>query len=171
VINFGVIYGMGEQRLARETGITTAEAREFIEAYFRTYPRVKAYHEEQIQKALRDGFVETLLGRRRHIREELLSPMGQVAANARNNAINTPVQGTAADIVKVAMVRVAERLAGSGLRAALLLQVHDELVLECPAAEFPALTALLKETMEEAVRLEVSLVVDVGSGDNWLEAH
>jgi len=170
-INFGVIYGMGEQRLARETGITPKEAREFIEAYFRTYPRVRAFHEERIQHALREGWVETLFGRRRWIRDELLSPMGGVAANARNNAINTPVQGTAADIVKKAMVAVHARLRTSGLDAHLLLQVHDELVLECPAGRVEALRALLKEEMEGVVSLRVPLVVEVGAGENWLEAH
>lgn len=170
-INFGVIYGMGEQRLAQQTGTTNAEAREFIEAYFRTYPRVRAFHEERIQHALEHGWVETLRGRRRWIREELLSPQGGIAANARNNAINTPIQGSAADIVKMAMIEVQARLKASGMEAALLLQVHDELVLECPATEVEALVALLREAMEGVVELNVPLVVDVGSGDNWLEAH
>ena len=170
-INFGVIYGMGEQRLARGTGITVKEAREFIDAYFRTYPRVRAFHEEQIGKALRDGWVETLFGRRRWIRDELLSPMGGIAANARNNAINTPIQGTAADIVKLAMVRVHAALGTSGLDAHLLLQVHDELVLECPAAEVEPLRALLKREMEGVVELKVPLLVEVGAGENWVEAH
>ncbi len=170
-INFGVIYGMGEQRLARETGITPAEAREFIDAYFRTYPRVRAYHEEQLAKALECGYVETILGRRRHIRDELLSPQGGIAANARNNAINTPIQGSAADIVKLAMLEVHRRLAKSGLRAALLLQVHDELLAECPAEEVEDLTALLRDAMQGVLPLDVPLVVDVGSGASWLEAH
>ncbi len=170
-INFGVIYGMGEQRLARETGITPKEAREFIDAYFRTYPRVKAFHEEQIALALERGYVETIFGRRRFIRDELQSPDGGVAANARNNAINTPIQGSAADIVKLAMLRVHERLRDSKLDAHLLLQVHDELVLECPAASVKPLVALLKETMEGVVALQVPLLVEAGSGDSWLEAH
>ncbi|MHC4821552.1 MAG: DNA polymerase, partial [Planctomycetota bacterium] len=170
-INFGVIYGMGAQRLARETGISRKEAGEFIEAYFRTYPRVKAFHEEQIQLALERGWVSTLFGRRRWIREELLSPMGQIAANARNNAINTPIQGTAADLVKKAMVAVRNRLRDEGLQAALLLQVHDELVLECPESEVDTLVPLLRETMEGVAELAVPLVVDVGIGDTWLEAH
>jgi DNA polymerase-1 len=170
-INFGVIYGMGEQRLARGTGIPVKEAREFIEAYFRTYPRVRAYHEEQIAGALRDGYVETLFGRRRWIRDELTSPQGGVAANARNNAINTPIQGTAADIVKLAMIRVRDRIRSSGLDAHLLLQVHDELVLECPAGLVEALTALLREAMQGVVELRVPLLVEVGAGDSWLEAH
>jgi DNA polymerase-1 len=170
-INFGVIYGMGEQRLARETGITPKEAREFIDAYFRTYPRVKAFHEEQLRLAMERGYVETILGRRRHIRDELTSPDGGVAANARNNAINTPIQGSAADIVKKAMIEVHRRLATSKLDARLLLQVHDELVLECPADQVDRLTALLRDAMEKVVDLKVPLVVDVGSGENWLEAH
>ncbi len=170
-INFGVIYGMGEQRLARETGITPKEAREFIDAYFRTYPRVKAFHEEQLAKAMEHGYVETLFGRRRWIRDELLSPDGGVAANARNNAINTPIQGSAADVVKLAMLRVHERLAAAGLDAHLLLQVHDELVLECPEKSVEPLTALLKEIMEGVVPLKVPLLVEVGSGPSWLEAH
>jgi DNA polymerase-1 len=170
-INFGVIYGMGEQRLARETGITPKEAREFIDAYFRTYPRVKAFHEEQIALALDRGYVETIFGRRRFIRDELQSPDGGVAANARNNAINTPIQGSAADIVKLAMLRVHERLRESKLDAHLLLQVHDELVLECPAGKVKALVALLKETMEGVIALKVPLLVEAGAGDSWLEAH
>ena len=170
-INFGVIYGMGEQRLARETGIAVREARDFIEAYFRTYPRVKAFHEERIAAAMETGYVETLFGRRRFIRDELMSDQGSVAANARNNAINTPIQGTAADVVKLAMVGVHGRLRSSGLDAHLLLQVHDELVLECPAAEVVPLTALLKEVMEGVVSLKVPLLVEVGAGDNWLDAH
>ena len=170
-INFGVVYGMGEQRLARETGISTAEAREFIEAYFRTYPRVRAFHEEMLARAREHGYVETLMGRRRWIRDELLSQDGGVAANARNNAINTPIQGSAADIVKVAMVRLHGLLRDSGLDAHLLLQVHDELVLECPGSAVPEVSALVKETMENAVPLRVPLVVDVGSGTSWLEAH
>jgi DNA polymerase-1 len=170
-INFGVIYGMGEQRLARETGIAPKEAREFIDAYFRTYPRVKAFHEEQLRLAEERGYVETLLGRRRWIRDELRSTDGSVAANARNNAINTPIQGTAADIVKKSMIEVHRRLAASGLDARLLLQVHDELVLECPVREVEPLTALLKDAMEKIVDLKVPLVVEVGAGENWLEAH
>jgi DNA polymerase-1 len=170
-INFGVVYGMGEQRLARETGIPVAEARRFIEAYFRTYPRVRAFHEAQLARAMEEGFVETLFGRRRWIRDELTSGDGGIAANARNNAINTPIQGTAAEIVKLAMIRLQGRLAEGGLDAHLLLQVHDELVLECPAASVPAATALVKETLETVLDLRVPLVVEVGSGDSWLEAH
>jgi DNA polymerase-1 len=169
-INFGVIYGMGAQRLAQSTGMSMAEAARFIEAYFKTFAGVKAFLDKTLEEARRNGYVTTLLGRRRII-TELDSEQPRIAAAARNVAINTPIQGTAADLIKVAMIRIDERLRREGLASRMLLQVHDELVFEAPHAEVERLTALVRETMEGALELSVPLVVEVGTGKNWLEAH
>ncbi|MBI4880281.1 MAG: DNA polymerase I [Planctomycetes bacterium] len=169
-INFGVIYGMGPQRLAAATKMTVKEATEFIAAYFRTFSGVKRYLDETLARARQDGYVTTLLGRRRYI-GELDSPHARVAAAARNVAVNTPIQGTAADLIKVAMIRLHQRLIERGLASRMILQVHDELVLEAPEAEVEVLKPLVAETMQGALDLSVPLVVDVGVGRNWLEAH
>ncbi len=170
-INFGIIYGMGPQRLSRTTGISMGEAREFIEAYFRTYPRVRDFQEECKRRAREEGYVQTLLGRRRHIRDEINSTDRRVAVNAENVAINTPIQGTAADLIKVAMIRIDERLRRERRRAGMIIQVHDELVLEVPEEEREAVRALVREEMENALTLAVPIVVGLGEGPNWLAAH
>ncbi len=169
-INFGVMYGMGAQRLAAATKMTVKEATEFIAAYFKTFSGVKRYLDETLARARRDGYVTTLLGRRRYI-GELDSPHARVAAAARNIAVNTPIQGTAADLIKVAMIRLHQRLRERGLKGRMILQVHDELVLEAPEDEVEDLKTLVVEAMQGALELSVPLVVDVGVGRNWLEAH
>ncbi len=170
-INFGIIYGMGPRRLASTTGISMEEATEFIQAYFRTYPGVRAFQEEQKRRAREEGYVQTLLGRRRWIRDEILSRDRRVQVNAENVAINTPIQGTAADMIKVAMVRIDRRLLDEGLRARMIIQVHDELVLEVPEAEMAAVREIVRAEMEGAIELAVPVLVDLGEGANWLEAH
>lgn len=169
-INFGVIYGMGPQRLAQETGMTVKEATTFIDAYFRTFAGVKAWLDRTLELATEQGFVTTLLGRRRQL-QDLESSHPRIAAQARNMAVNTPIQGTAADLIKVAMIRIDERLRADSLQSRMLLQVHDELLFECPADEIAPLTKMVRETMASALTLDVPLVIDVGVGDNWLEAH
>ncbi|MBN2490586.1 MAG: DNA polymerase I [Planctomycetes bacterium] len=169
-INFGILYGMGSQRLARETGIREPEARAFIDAYFERLPAVKAFLDGCVAQAEKDGFVTTLLRRRRNL-PEIRSTDPRIKAQARNIAVNTPIQGTAADLIKVAMVNLHRRLQAAGLEAGILLQVHDELVLEAPDAEVEEVIALARREMEGAFRLEVPLRVDVGVGSNWLEAH
>jgi DNA polymerase-1 len=169
-INFGIIYGMGPQRLAADTKITMGEARKFIASYFESYPGVKAFQEACREQAREDGEVTTLLGRRRPI-PEMSSSDRRLRAQAENVAINTPIQGTAADLIKKAMIRIAARIDGEGLRGRMILQVHDELVFDVPEEELEALTALVREEMEGALRLAVPVVADVGIGDNWLEAH
>jgi len=169
-VNFGILYGMGAARLARGTGISFAEAKTFIDNYFAALPGVRKWLDETLAEARRTGEVRTLLGRRRPM-PELLSADGRVRAQSENAAVNTPVQGSAADLMKVAMLRVQKRLDASGLQARMLLQVHDELVFECPAAEVPALTALARAEMEGAMELSVPLKVDVGSGPDWESAH
>jgi DNA polymerase-1 len=170
VINFGLLYGMGPARVARETGLSLAEAREFIERYFGAFPKVRAWIDGVLAGARERGYVETLFGRRRRT-PEILSSNSRAKSFAENAAVNTPVQGSAADIIKRAMIDLERELSGSKLGAQMLLQVHDELVLEVPEAELEETRALVKRAMEQAVKLAVPLRVDVGSGANWLEAH
>ena len=169
-INFGIIYGMGPQRLARETNVSFDEARRFIDRYFETFPRIGNYLDSSLESARKLGYSETLLGRRRLI-PELKSKEPQILANAENIAVNSPVQGSAADLIKLAMIRVDRSLRGSDSQAAMLLQVHDELVFECPRSKSKEVAALIKSDMEHAVELTVPLVAEAGIGETWLDAH
>lgn len=165
-INFGIIYGMGAQRLAHDTGIAVEEAQEFIARYFRRYPLIKKYTEDTVAGAERDGFVATLLGRRRPI-PEIYSDNPGTRSAAERAAINTPIQGSAADLIKVAMVRLDRRLSAAHPDAWMILQVHDELVFDVPAAQAEALAALARAEMEAAMQLEVPLKVDIAIGPTW----
>jgi DNA polymerase-1 len=169
-VNFGLLYGMGAARLARETGLTMAEARKFIERYFASFPKVRAWREKLLEEARETGYVETLLGRRRKM-PDITSDAPRLRAMAENAAVNTPVQGSAADIIKRAMIDLEARLGASELAGRMLLQVHDELVLEVPTAELDETREIVREAMEGAVRLSVPLRVDFGHGRTWLEAH
>jgi DNA polymerase-1 len=169
-INFGVIYGMGARALARQTGVKVAEASEFIETYFRTYPGVRTFIEATREQARREGQVSTLLGRRRLL-PDIGSSNNRIRAFQERVAVNTPIQGTAADLIKLAMLRIRAELDRRGLEAVLLLQVHDELVLELPESELDEVAALVREGMEGAMELSVPLVVDIHTGANWAEAH
>lgn len=169
-INFGIAYGMGAQRLARDTGLSVDEARSFIESYFARFPGIQGYLETQVQFARKFGYVETLLGRRRPL-PDIRATRRLPRSNAERMAINTPIQGSAADIIKIAMVRIDARLTQSDLDAHMLLQVHDELVFECPAGQREPLAELVREEMQSAFPLAVPLKVDVGHGRTWLEAH
>jgi len=170
VINFGLLYGMGPSRVARETGLTLAESRKFIEKYFSSFPTVRTWMEGVLEGARKNGHVETLLGRRRRI-GEVNSTNPRLRAFAENAAINTPVQGSAADVIKKAMIDLEKRLEASPLAGRMLLQVHDELVLEVPVEELEETRELVRKAMEEACVLDVPLQVDFGQGKNWLEAH
>ncbi|MFT4649830.1 MAG: DNA polymerase-1, partial [Glaciecola sp.] len=169
-INFGLLYGMGAQRLARETGLTVPEAKKFIERYFEAFPGVRTWIDNLLERARENGYVETLFGRRRNL-PELTSKNPRMAAMAENVAVNTPVQGSAADIIKRAMIDLEIRLAAENSPAQMLLQVHDELVLEVPKSHLDATIETVRDCMENAVELDVPLVVDFGHGKNWLEAH
>jgi len=169
-INFGVIYGMGARALARQIGVKVKEAAAFIETYFETYPGVKTFIEETRAAAHRDGFVTTLLGRRRLL-PDIDSSNHRLRSFQERVAVNTPIQGTAADLVKLAMIRISGQLAASKSRALLLLQVHDELVLEVPRDELADTKDLVRAGMEGAMDLKVPLLVDMHTGDNWAEAH
>ncbi|MBM4424255.1 MAG: DNA polymerase I [Chloroflexi bacterium] len=172
-INFGLLYGMGAFSLAKGTGLTLGEAEEFMQKYFAELPRVKQYIEGTKRKAATEGFVETLFGRRRYF--PILTRPGTtredhaLRARAEREAINTPVQGTAADIIKLAMLKIARELPRQIPSAQMLLQVHDELVFECDADDVEKLAALVKKIMEGAVALDAPLAVDVRSGKNWDE--
>ena len=167
-INFGVIYGISPFGLAQRIGMSQAEAREFIHSYFATYPKVKSYIESVIAKGKEDAFVTTLFGRRRYL-PDLQSKNFTVRQFAERAATNTPIQGTAAEIIKMAMLKTHAALEKSSLSAKMVLQVHDELVFETPQAELQQLEALVRSSMESAVQMKVALKVDMGSGDNWLE--
>ncbi len=170
VINYGIVYGMGSVRAARELGVSTAAAAAYIEEYFRRYAGVRRFIDATIGEARERGWVTTILGRRRYL-PELGSRDPAVRQFAERAATNTPIQGSAADLIKLAMIVVHRRLREGGFAARLLLQVHDELVLEVPAAEAAAVAELVRDAMEHVWPLRIPLRVDVRSGANWAEAH
>ncbi len=168
-VNFGLIYGISGFGLARNTGVSGAEARQFIDRYFQRYPGVKRFMDEATRQGEEHGYAATLMGRRRYL-PELKATSRTVREFGKRAAMNTPVQGTAADIIKLAMVRVDEALRRAGLRSRLILQVHDELLLECPPEEVEQAAKLLKECMEDVMELKVPLAAEVHVGENWSEA-
>ena len=168
--NFGIIYGISTFGLASRLNIPRGEAKELIDGYFATYPRIKAYMDECIALAREKGYVETLFGRKRMLKD-IHSANSTVRGYAERNAINAPIQGTAADIIKIAMVRVCERIRREKLHAKLLIQVHDELNFSVPPQELDRLQQLVLEEMAGVVKLSVPLIADCGKGENWLEAH
>jgi DNA polymerase-1 len=168
-INFGLIYGMGEFRLAQELGATRKKAGEYIKAYFEKMPDVLKFRDDVIEKARKEEEVRTMFGHRRRL-PEINSKNRNLQAQGERLAVNTLIQGTAAEVIKLAMIELDRALTVSGLDAVLLLQVHDELVLECPVNQLEKVGVLLKETMERVVAFEVPITVDVHSGKNWKEA-
>ncbi len=169
-INFGLMYGMGPNNLARQLGISFASAQKFIETYFSQFPSVKAYLDSTVDRARSLGYTETMFGRRRDL-PELNADNHNIRAAAERIAINTPIQGSAADIIKTAMIDIAGSIAGASKHAAMLLQVHDELVFEVPHGEAKEFAVWVAKKMSGAVKLSVPLKVDTGVGENWSEAH
>ena len=169
-INFGIMYGKGAYSLSKDLGIPVKEADTFLKTYLDTFPKVDGYMRDCIAHAKDKGYVETLFGRRRAL-PELASSNFQVRASGERMARNTPIQGTAADIIKLAMVHVWQRLRDEKLQARLLLQVHDELIVEAPEEEIDEVKRILKEEMENVVHYSVPLTTEVGVGKTWLEAH
>ncbi|WP_010260327.1 DNA polymerase I [Treponema primitia] len=169
-INFGVMYGMSAFRLSNELNISRTEAASFIEAYFKTYAGIRSFIDELIRKTEETGYASTILGRRRYI-PAINSRNKTEKAGAERVAVNTPIQGSAADIVKTAMLNLDKRLTKEKSTAKLLLQVHDELILECPKADAPEAAALVKEVMEKAVKLRIPLRVSVETGKRWGDFH
>lgn len=168
-VNFGIIYGMSSFGLSKDLGISAKKAQEYIDRYFATYSSVKEYMNGNVQSAKDTGYTTTLLGRRRVI-NELKSSNYNLRSFGERAAMNMPLQGSSADIIKLAMLKTAKALKEQGLKAKLVLQVHDELIIDCPEAEVEAVKVLLKEAMETAVSLSVPLTVDVGVGKDWYEA-
>ena len=169
-INFGIIYGMGARRLALETGATLAEATAFIDRYFASYPGINRFVEATVKEARTTGYTRTISGRRRSVLG-LGESNQRLVASAENIAVNTRIQGSAADLIKLAMTTVERKLQSSGGLTRMLLQVHDELVFEGPRSEVEKASALIKDSMEKAMDLSVPLVAQIGFGNNWLEAH
>jgi DNA polymerase-1 len=168
--NFGIIYGISSYGLSERLTISRKEAKELIDGYFDSYPGVKEYMEESIKKARETGYVTTMFGRRRYVRD-IHSRNQVVRGNAERNAINAPIQGTAADIIKVAMVKIFNRIKDEKLEAKMILQVHDELIFEVTPAELGKLKIIVTEEMQNAVKLNVPLLVECSTGKNWFEAH
>ena len=168
-INFALLYGMAAFTLGKELGVSTSEAKSYVDSYFNQFPSVRACLDGILAEARRTKEVRTLFGRVRPI-PDIAASNGAVRANAERMALNAPFQGTAADIIKIAMIRLDAALAREALAARLVLQVHDELILEAPESEVPAVERMVREVMERAAELKVHLAVDVGSGQNWLEA-
>ena len=168
-VNFGIVYGISAFSLSQDIGVSVAEAKAYMEAYFATFPGVRKYMDEVVEKAKAAGYVETLFHRRRDL-PELKSSNFNMRSFGERVALNMPIQGTAADVMKLAMVAVHRRLKAENLRARLVLQVHDELIVECPESEAETVAKLLTEEMENVVRLSVPLTADAHWGKNWLEA-
>jgi DNA polymerase-1 len=169
-VNFGIIYGQTDYGLSEQLGIPREEAKKFKEAYFASYPSVKEFMDNVIEKARKAGYAETLSGRKRRI-PEFQSVQFNIRQFAERTAINTPVQGTAADMIKLAMIGIQRRLVENGFGAKMILQVHDELVFDVPEDEIDKLKPMVEQEMEDAIKLDVPVVADFGVGKNWLEAH
>ncbi len=170
MVNFGIIYGISSFGLSQRLNCPRREAAELIESYFRNYPKVREYMDGAIARAREKGYAETVLGRRRTLRD-IASRNATARQSAERDAINTPIQGSAADLIKVAMVRVDEALRREGLRAKMVLQIHDELVFDVPVEEVGRVTEVVRREMTTAIDFGVPLEVGIGSGANWLEAH
>jgi DNA polymerase-1 len=168
--NFGIIYGISSFGLSERLTIGRKEAKELIDGYFNSYPGVKVYMDESIRKARDIGYVTTMFGRKRYTRD-IHSRNQVVRGNAERNAINAPIQGTAADIIKIAMIRIHCRLKKEALKAKMILQVHDELIFEVLPEELERVKEIVIAEMAGAADLDVPLKVDWGTGKNWLEAH
>ena len=169
-VNFGIIYGVSAFGLSQQTDLNRKEAKELIETYYKTYPTLKAYISKQIDFAREHGYVETLLGRRRYLKN-INSRNAIVRAADERNAVNAPIQGSAADIIKIAMINIQNILEKDNYKSKMLLQVHDELVFDMHHTEIEILKPIIQSEMENAYKLSIPLTVDLGEGKNWLEAH
>ncbi|RKY47951.1 MAG: DNA polymerase I [Candidatus Neomarinimicrobiota bacterium] len=170
IVNFGIMYGAGPFRMSEELGIPQEEARKLIEQYFKTYPGINEYIIKTLQEAEKNKFVKTLSGRIRYV-YDITSDNYHVREAAKRVAINTPIQGTAADMIKIAMINISRRMKEKSLRAMMILQIHDELLFEVPEEEIETLREVVVQEMENAIKLDVPVKVDVGIGNSWYEAH
>ncbi|AWI25369.1 DNA polymerase I [Flavobacterium pallidum] len=169
-VNFGIIYGVSAFGLSNQTSLTRSESKDLIDAYYQTYPRLRNFISEQIEIAREQGFVQTILGRRRYLKD-INSANAIVRGAAERNAVNAPIQGSAADIIKIAMINIHKKLVSENWKSKMLLQVHDELVFDVHNSELEKIQPMIKYEMENAYKLDVPLEVDLGMGQNWLEAH
>lgn len=169
-VNFGIIYGVSAFGLSNQTSLSRSESAALIEAYYKTYPKLKSYMQEQVDFARQNGYVQTVLGRRRYLKD-INSANAIVRGAAERNAVNAPIQGSAADIIKIAMIRIHHKLTSENWKSKMLLQVHDELVFDVHTTELEKIQPLIKHEMEQAFTMAVPLEVEIGIGKNWLEAH
>ena len=169
-VNFGIIYGVSAFGLSQQTDLNRNEAKELIDTYYSTYPKLRNYIQDQVDFARDNGYVTTVLGRRRYLKD-IYSQNAIVRGAAERNAVNAPIQGSAADIIKLAMIAIQNKLDKGSWQSKMLLQVHDELVFDVPKEEIETLQTMIKNEMENAFSLDVPLMVDIGIGSNWLEAH
>nr|WP_246849070.1 DNA polymerase I [Aquimarina sp. U1-2] len=169
-VNFGIIYGVSAFGLSNQTSLSRSEAKELIDTYYKTYPKLRSYMSDQVDFARENGYVQTVLGRRRYLKD-INSANAVVRGAAERNAVNAPIQGSAADIIKIAMIAIHQKLKQGNYKTKMLLQVHDELVFDVFKPELEDIKTLIKNEMENAYKLTVPLDVDLGLGDNWLEAH
>lgn len=169
-VNFGIVYGIGAFSLSKDIGVSVAEADQYIKNYLKTFSGVRDYMERTVEDAKEKGYVSTLFGRRRYL-PELKSSNHNLRSFGQRVAMNMPIQGTAADIIKIAMVRVYQRLREEGLKAKLILQVHDELIVEAPEEEASRAAEIVRDAMTHAVNLAVPMEVDLKIGKDWAEAH
>ena len=169
-VNFGIIYGVSAFGLSNQTNLSRKESAELIDAYYATYPKLKSYMNNQVDFARENGYVQTVLGRRRYLKD-INSANMMVKSGAERNAVNAPIQGSAADIIKIAMINIHKKLTSENWKSKMLLQVHDELVFDVHNSELEKIQPMIKYEMENAFKLDVPLVVEIGKGKNWLEAH
>ncbi len=169
-VNFGIIYGVSAFGLSNQTSLSRKESAELIDAYYATYPKLKSYMSNQVDFARENGYVQTVLGRRRYLKD-INSANAVVRSGAERNAVNAPIQGSAADIIKIAMITIHKKLTTENWKSKMLLQVHDELVFDVHLSELEKIQPMIKHEMENAFRLDVPLEVEMGFGKNWLEAH
>lgn len=169
-VNFGIIYGVSAFGLSNQTSLSRSESKDLIDAYYQTYPRLRDFINEQVETAREKGFVQTISGRRRYLKD-INSQNMVVRGAAERNAVNAPIQGSAADIIKIAMINIQEKLVNENWKSKMLLQVHDELVFDVHNSELEQIKPMIKHEMESAFKLDVPLEVDMGTGRNWLEAH
>ena len=168
--NFGIIYGISSFGLSQRLNISRTEAKELIDGYFENFPRIKESMDEQIEFARKKGYVQTIMGRKRYL-NDINSANSIVRGMAERNAINAPIQGSAADIIKVAMIRIFERFKDLGLKSGMILQVHDELDFDVYKPELEMVREIVKKEMENAAEIGIPLTVEMNYADNWLDAH
>ena len=169
-VNFGIIYGVSAFGLSNQTNLSRKESADLIEAYYKTYPRLKSFIQEQVDFARENGYVETISGRRRYLKD-INSANAIVRGGAERNAVNAPIQGSAADIIKIAMINIHKKLTSENWKSKMLLQVHDELVFDVHNSELEKIQPMIKHEMENAFKMAIPLDVEIGLGKNWLEAH